>query len=90
MLEAAPRVRVLLHATATELVAQPGDSMVKHVAVRSLEGNAARVRARAVVLAGGAIENARLLLNSDAGESGGLGNRHRPADSGGCWGIPGT
>ena len=78
-LETTPRVRVLLHATATELIAQPGNStgsVVKHVAVRSLEGTEASVRARAVVLAGGAIENARLLLNSDSAEPAGLGNRH--------------
>jgi choline dehydrogenase-like flavoprotein len=75
-LEAAPKLRVLLYATATNVVSNRANSLVEYVDVRSLEGKTARVRARAYVLAMGGIENARLLLNSRGVATAGLGNDH--------------
>jgi choline dehydrogenase-like flavoprotein len=58
-------VRVLLHATATRLTTT--DGRFDTVTVRGPDGRTATVRARHCVLAGGAIENARLLLASGLG-----------------------
>lgn len=74
-LRAAPNVRVLLHANATNIQTDAAAN-VEHVAVSSLTGRSATVKARVFVLACGGIENARVLLSSDAVEPHGLGNRH--------------
>ncbi len=73
-LRAAPRVRVLLHATAQHLRTDPYGTAICEVDVASLSGRRASVRARRVVLCAGAIENARLLLLSDSANAAGLGN----------------
>lgn len=72
----AHKLRVLLHANVTQIeTCESGDSAVA-VRVRTLEGKVGRVSARAFVVAGGAIENARLLLASHDRRSRGLGNDH--------------
>jgi choline dehydrogenase-like flavoprotein len=73
-LGASKRIRVLLHANATEIV--PGSTLrsVERIEVQTLAGQRFFVAARAVVLACGAIENARLLLLSDRVSPRGLGN----------------
>ena len=63
----APRVRTILHATATRLCANEARSHVERVEVATLAGGRASVRARAFVVACGTIENARLLLASGLG-----------------------
>jgi choline dehydrogenase-like flavoprotein len=68
-------VRVLLHATVVRVHAAP-DGAVGAVDLRALDGRSGTVRAGAVVLAGGGVENARTLLVS------GLGNEH---DTVGRW-----
>lgn len=70
------RITVHLHSTATELVAGDGGDGIKEVVVRCVGGPAYRVRATAFVLAGGGIENARLLLASRSLEEAGIGNAH--------------
>jgi choline dehydrogenase-like flavoprotein len=75
-LAASPSVRVVLHANATELVAEPGGGHVRELAVQTLYGRRATVAARAFVLACGGLENPRLLLLSNRVEPRGLGNRH--------------
>ncbi|MGH0030205.1 MAG: FAD-dependent oxidoreductase [Myxococcota bacterium] len=65
------RIRCLLHANATQLVTDGESRTVETLRLGVLGGGELRVRARHVVLAAGAIENARLLL-----DSGGLGNAH--------------
>ena len=65
-----PHIRVLLHATATRISTSGDAGRPADVEIRSLSGRSGRVRADAVVLCGGGIENARLLLLSE------LGNRH--------------
>lgn len=73
-LAASRAVRVVLHASATELVAAPNGERVRTVVARSLEGKRLTVAARAFVLACGGLENPRLLLLSDRIVAGGLGN----------------
>ena len=71
------RVRAIYHATAVELVTNRAAEHV-NAAVAAVPGKAARVlvRAKRFVLAAGAIENARLLLASNAVRNEGLGNAH--------------
>jgi choline dehydrogenase-like flavoprotein len=64
-----PGVKVLLRATATRIETGEGRRRASGLVARGLDGREVRVRAKAVVLCAGAIENARLLLLSD-----GLGN----------------
>jgi choline dehydrogenase-like flavoprotein len=66
--------RVLLHANAYEIVPDASARRVDHVEVRTLEGHRFDVHGRAVVLACGGIENARLLLLSNRVTTTGLGN----------------
>ena len=69
-------LQVLLGATATELMLDASQRRVTAIACRSLEGRELMVEGEAVVLAVGAFETARLLLNSDRQLSGGIGNKH--------------
>ncbi|MCC7016133.1 MAG: FAD-dependent oxidoreductase [Rhodospirillales bacterium] len=71
----ADNIRVVLHSNALELVPDPPGGRIAEVRVGTLAGQRFRVAARAVVLAAGAIENARLMLNSDRIEPAGVGNR---------------
>ncbi|MGH6899688.1 MAG: FAD-dependent oxidoreductase [Geminicoccaceae bacterium] len=75
-LETAANVEVLLNANAVEIEPEADCREVRAVAVRTFAGRAFRVRAAAVVLAGGGIENARLLLASNRHAPAGLGNQH--------------
>lgn len=54
----------------------PGGHSVRALEVSTLQGHRFRVRARAVVLAAGGVETARLLLCSDDVMPAGVGNRH--------------
>jgi hypothetical protein len=63
-------------AISSALDRHPSNSYVTQLAVRTLAGNAYTVRARYFVLALGGIENARMLLLSNAIEAAGLGNQH--------------
>ena len=71
---ASKRIRCVLHANARALETSEGGGTIRLLRAASLGGQALRVRARHFVLAGGAIENARLLL--DAGPPQGIGNQH--------------
>lgn len=75
-LERTRNVSVLLHANVVELVSNEGASRVEGIRIRTVTGKSGTVRARIVVVACGAIENARLLLASDGIERDGMGNRH--------------
>lgn len=72
----AANVKVLLHANLLELEAMPNGAYVREARIGSLGGQRGRVRARHYVLAGGGIENARLLLLSGSVMPHGLGNAH--------------
>jgi choline dehydrogenase-like flavoprotein len=75
-LEAAANVEILLNANALEIEPDPDLRHARAVAVQTLGGQRFRVRARAVVLACGGIENPRLLLASNRLAPAGLGNDH--------------
>jgi choline dehydrogenase-like flavoprotein len=64
---AADNVQTILYANVTDMHTTPGGTAIDRVSVRTLAGNAFSVRARIVVLAAGAIENARLLLHNRIG-----------------------
>lgn len=61
-LEAASNVRVLLHASVLPIHADNGE--IRELAVSTLDGKQATVRAKAFVLACGGLENSRILLAS--------------------------
>jgi choline dehydrogenase-like flavoprotein len=73
---ALPKLRVLLHANALKLHADPDGGHVDHLEVRSLGWPPLQLRARNYIAACGTIENARLLLASHDVEPNGVGNRH--------------
>ncbi len=75
-LEAAERCTVWLHANVVGIHTNDEASHVESLLIRSFKGKEAEVRARAVVLACGALENARLLLANRETEPHGFGNRH--------------
>ncbi|MDQ6775970.1 MAG: GMC family oxidoreductase [Actinomycetota bacterium] len=69
-------VTLLLHSNVTELLTDPDGNRVEAVSVQTLNGRSFQVHGRAVVLAAGAIENARLLLLSRRTRPAGVGNEH--------------
>jgi choline dehydrogenase-like flavoprotein len=71
-----PRVTVLLYGNVTEIRLDPGTDRVRDLRVQTLGGHSATIRARAVVLAAGGLENPRLLLASRHDHPAGLGNQH--------------
>jgi choline dehydrogenase-like flavoprotein len=72
----AANVRLYTHANVCELRANEPATAIDDLRVRTLEGKEHRVRARQYVLACGTIQNARLLLASNARAAAGLGNAH--------------
>ena len=69
-------VDVITNASAVELISAEGaDDGLASTSVRTPNGGSFTIRSRVAVLAGGAIENARLLLNSTKQCSTGLGNQ---------------
>ena len=75
-LAASNNVRVMMHAHAVDLVTDPLAPRLERVEIKSLEGRAATVRPRYVIVCCGAIETARLLLASVAVDPRGVGNTH--------------
>jgi choline dehydrogenase-like flavoprotein len=75
-LEAAPNLRVLLHAHATHLQMTPDGKRLHHLKVACAPGKEFEVHAQNYVLACGALENARLLLASRDVCPRGIGNQH--------------
>lgn len=73
-LAASRNVRVLLEATATELVPSEDGRGIESLVVRGPGGVAFEVRARAYALAAGGLENPRLLLASTRRSPTGVGN----------------
>jgi choline dehydrogenase-like flavoprotein len=68
------RIRCVLHANAREIALGDGSDAVRELRARTLTGRGLRARGRHFVLACGAIENARLLLDSDGQRPAGIGN----------------
>lgn len=67
---------VVVHANVTRIRTRDGGASVTGVEARTLEGKRLTVRSPVVILACGAIENARLLLASNDARPAGLGNEH--------------
>jgi choline dehydrogenase-like flavoprotein len=73
----ASRHVTLIHgATVTGLQTTAGGGAVGSVTLRSLGGRSRTIRAKAFILAGGAIETCRLLLASNTVDPRGIGNQH--------------
>lgn len=75
-LQQAPNISLYYHATATQLELDETTRTIKRVYVANLEGVRFSVVARIVILAQGAIDNARLLLMSDDKQGTGIGNEY--------------
>jgi choline dehydrogenase-like flavoprotein len=73
-LTAAPNVSVILYANVTELKLDADSRRIRELEVATLTGRRFVVRSKAVVLAAGGIENARLLLASRRDRAAGIGN----------------
>jgi choline dehydrogenase-like flavoprotein len=71
----AERIELMLHANVTSIDLDDDGSRVTNLRVATLSGRRFSVTARMFVLAAGAIENARLLLMSDAVHKDGVGNQ---------------
>ncbi|MGP6158936.1 MAG: GMC oxidoreductase [Vulcanimicrobiaceae bacterium] len=71
-----PNVTTYLHANLTAIELEPGTNRVGRLRVQALGRRPFNVRAKATVLAAGGIENARLLLASQADRPDGLGNEN--------------
>ncbi len=67
---------VFVRATVTHLNTVPSGRRIESLEVADASGRRLSVRARAVVLCAGGIENARILLNSNRARGGGVGNTH--------------
>ena len=74
--EKATNVSTYLYSTAVELETNDSQSAIAGLHVASLDGSSFRIVARNYVLAGGGVENARLLLVSGNRDTGGIGNDH--------------
>lgn len=72
----ARNLRVLVGATVTHLDTDASGRRLDSVEVADADGRRVTVRARAVVLCAGGIENARILLNSNRVNPDGVGNQH--------------
>lgn len=72
----ADNVRVLLSANVVNIQTDADANLVNHIEFRTLDGKTGTAKARLYVLAGGGIENPRLMLASDSVEPHGLGNRN--------------
>ncbi len=71
----ANNLRVLTQATVTQILATDDGGHVTGVEVSTPEGKTHTIRTQRVVLCGGGIENARMLLASNRVDGSGLGNR---------------
>ncbi len=76
MIARSKTVNCCLNATAIELFPDASGGSVSRISFRTYTGDEFQVRPRAVVLACGGIENARLLLASNSVHARGLGNTH--------------
>jgi choline dehydrogenase-like flavoprotein len=68
------RIRLIVKANVLEVTTEAAGTLCTGLRIASLDGKSARVNAPAVVLCGGGIENARLLLLSRSQKRDGLGN----------------
>lgn len=72
----APNIHLYTFANVTNIISSPEGQLVTEVEVRNLEGKSYTVKAKHFVLAGGAMQNARMLLAANTQQSRGLGNQY--------------
>jgi choline dehydrogenase-like flavoprotein len=72
----AKNIHLYTYATVVNVVGNENLSSVEHVQIKNLEGKSHTVKAKHFILAGGAIQNARILLASNSQAKTGLGNDH--------------
>jgi choline dehydrogenase-like flavoprotein len=72
----ADNIRVLLNATVTQIDLTADGSSFKSLEMSTIHGARYKVNAKSAVIAASAIENARLLLSSNAVQPQGIGNTH--------------
>ncbi len=72
----AKNIFLYTYSTVVDIVANESVSGVAHLQVKNLEGKTHTVKAKHFILAGGAIQNARMLLASRSQAKQGLGNDH--------------
>ncbi len=76
LLKDAPNIRILLHATLSHITTNQSGTRVTEIEVSTPENKRTTIRAKAVVLCGGGIDNARMLLYSNRIVSAGVGNQN--------------
>ncbi|NJR65907.1 MAG: GMC family oxidoreductase [Leptolyngbyaceae cyanobacterium CRU_2_3] len=76
MPEHAPNINVLLHANVTHLNTNETGTCLESIEVSTLEHKRGSIKAKAIILCCGGIENARLLLASNRILPNGVGNPH--------------
>lgn len=69
-------LQLILHANVTNLEAATDGRRIYRANVRTLQGNAFGIQARSYIMCAGAMETARILLNSKLGQRQGIGNEH--------------
>lgn len=69
-------IEIYLHANVTHLQLSSCYNKIEEVKARSIHGNSMTCKARYIILAAGAFENAGLLLNSREKMNKGIGNQH--------------
>jgi choline dehydrogenase-like flavoprotein len=72
----APNIHILLHANVTHINTNEAGNRVESLEVSTLERKRAQIKAKAIVLCCGGIENARLLLASNRTVPYGVGNQN--------------
>lgn len=72
----ATNIDFLMHATVVQINLDSPGRRVTSLDLKSATGRNASVRADTVILCGGGVENARLLLASNSAQSAGIGNAH--------------
>ncbi|MEM9776325.1 MAG: GMC oxidoreductase [Chloroflexota bacterium] len=75
-LKESKNISLYYYAFAQEVVPSSGDNHIETVKVRNLSGASFQIQASTVILAGGTVENSRLLLLSQANSENGVGNAH--------------
>jgi choline dehydrogenase-like flavoprotein len=72
----APNIKLLMHANVTQINTSEDGTRIESLEFRTLNGRRAKATAKAIVLACGGLENARLLLASNRFSRNGVGNSH--------------
>jgi len=72
----AKNIHLYTYSTVVDVIANENVSSIDHVQIKNLDGKTHTVKAKHFILAGGAIQNARILLASNSQAKQGLGNDH--------------